>query len=125
MTGLLKRFLATEKKSIDDVIMSPDHALGIIQMDIASSRWLETQGGIRKLDWAGVIDIRSKFSPWLFSQVVFLFLGIGFGDVEENMTVYYMDDENIFFTIEYSGFFVFLAPLLDLTQDTHEKRSIE
>lgn len=121
-TGLLKRFLATENKSITDVVMSPDHTLGLVKMDSASCKWLETQGGIKKLDMAGIIGIRTKFSPWLFNQVVFMFLGIGFGDVEEHMTAYYMDDEPIFFTIGYSGFYVFLAPIQDLTQDNKEVR---
>ena len=120
--SLLKEFLAQENKSMDDIIKEPSQALGIIQMDSSSFRWLEKQDKMQKLDMFGLIDIRSYFSPWLFNQVIFLFLGMGFGDVEDNITAYYREGEVIFFTIDTSGFYVLLAPLQDLSVDTHERR---
>ena len=121
--ALLKDFLATEGKTIDNVIMEAGHMLGIVRMDSSSFTWLEKQEGIQKLDMHGIIGLRSSFSPWLFNQVVFLFLGMGFGDVEDNLTAYYKEENVIFFTVGSSGFYVFLAPIVDTTsQDYTEKR---
>ena len=121
--GLLKGFLESENKSVDDMIMSPCRTYGIIQTDSSARRWLDKQEGITKLDSIGIVDLRSKMNPWRFVEVVFLFMGYGFGDVEEHLEAYYLEDDVMFFTIEYSGIFVVLAPIIDTSSNNGGKRS--
>jgi len=117
MTSILKEFLAYDKKTIDDVIMDYTHTIGFIRMDTSTFKWLETQDKIEKLDYYGVIDKRFTLNPWLFRQAMFLLMGMGFDSFEEVLTCYAHESGLLFFTIDSSGYFVIVCPVIDVKKE--------
>ena len=124
--GILKDFLAYDNKIIDDMIMDYGHMIGFIRMDSSTFTWLEKQEKIEKYEGLDLIKIRNNINPWLFNQVTFLFMGMGFDSLEEVLICYRHESGLMFFTIDTSGFYAILCPVIDVkSQVTHEKRSTQ
>jgi len=125
--GILKDFLAYDNKIIDDMIMDYGHMVGFIRMDSSTFKWLEAQEKIEKYEGLDLIKIRNNINPWLFNQVTFLFMGMGFDSLEEVLICYRHESGLMFFTIDTSGFYAILCPIIDVKKedDQNLNRKVE